>query len=320
MPSDSRPRTPDRTRVSRPLTHRLYVGVDAEKVIVGRDPLRMRTGRARGHRWGSLVEVVPVRPNGRTRDDRIRSASRLALALVVVSAVSSAAGIAWWLAACVALGVLVASAHAQARAAEVAVLALPRRRVGDPATDRLATDRHPAQVLYAREERHAFVATMTAAKRLQRTWPPLQHLIDVDDAERMLNRALADLAEVLGRRQQLRRLRAELSTADDSSLPPGSQAVAALHVQRARIEQVWRETGQEANRHIRGIEAAAAAGENLIREQQIGLAARDAERALAHLTASAVPAGASTAPELADRTAAVIEAYRELADRYARGV
>jgi hypothetical protein len=54
------------------------------------------------------------------------------------------------------------------------------------------------------------------------------------------------------------------------------------------------------------------AGENLIREQRIGATAERAEQALAQLTASGAGRSLEAGPELAERTAAVIAAYREL--------
>jgi hypothetical protein len=63
---------------------------------------------------------------------------------------------------------------------------------------------------------------------------------------------------------------------------------------------------------LAGINAAALAGESVLREQRISRAARDAELAISQLTAG--PAAAAEAgPELAERTAAVVAAYRELA-------
>lgn len=313
---------------------RLHIGTDAEKTVVDPGPLKMRTGRAVRRRWGSITEVSPATPSGRTRDQRIRALSQIALGLVLLSAVLASTGVDWWASSLGALLLLGGIAYGQARAAAVGVLALPDGARADT-----------AHVLYAREEREAFARTFAVAKRLQRTWPALRHMIDADDAERLLTRALHDLAGVLARRQQIRRLRAELTVVDHRDLPADSPAVAALMAQRERIESLWRETGADANRHIAAISAAATAGENLIREQRVGQAARDAQQTIAHLTtvhrnaahltaatalgATAHPAALSMttgaddaeAPpgagqELADRTAAVIEAYRELDVRY----
>jgi hypothetical protein len=303
------------SRAPRPAGHptgRLYVGTDAEKTVVSPYPLKMRAGRASRRRYGLIVEVTPAVPSGRSRDERTRFVSQLALVAVMVSAVLTGAGVAWWQSAAGAVVLLGWVALVQARAAATGVLALP----GGSADD-------GCHVLYAAPERAAFARAFAVAGRVRRTWPALHHMIDQADAERMLARALTGLAAVLGRRQQLRRLRAELAAVDHRDLPSDSPAVAALLAQRERVEALWRELGEQANRHLAALDAAATAGERLIREQRVGRTARDAEHVIARLSA---PAGAGpvlepdAGRELADRTAAVIDAYRDLAARYSTGV
>src|SRR5690349_10259344 len=133
----------------------------------------MRSGRAKRVRWGSVTEVVPVPASGRGRAERVRFASQLALALVVLSAVLTAVGAAWWLAAAGSIALVAFVAVDQARAARTGVLALPR---GDD-----------AQVLNAAEERAAFERVFAVAKRVRRTWPALRHMIDPIDADHSLS-------------------------------------------------------------------------------------------------------------------------------------
>jgi hypothetical protein len=116
----------------------------------------------------------------------------------------------------------------------------------------------------------------------------------------------------MARRQQVRRLRTELTDAARHDLPADSPAVQALAEQRLRAEALWRSTAAAANRILAGINAAALAGENLIREQRVGDTAREAELAISRLTVGGPPQ-TDAGPELAERTAAVIAAYRELA-------
>jgi hypothetical protein len=276
----------------------LHIGIDTEKVVVSPTPLKMRSGRARRVRWGSVTEVVPAAPSGRSRQDRIRFASQLSLVLVMLSAVLSALGIAWWTAAGGSLALIAFVAVEQARAARTAIIALPK---GDS-----------AHVLVAPEERAAFERAFVVAKRVRRTWPALRHMIDSDDADRSLSAALEELAAIMARRQQIRCLREELAQATRHDLPADSPAVQALAEQRLRVEALWRSTAGAANRILAGINAAALAGENLIREQRIGDTAREAELAISRLTAAGPPR-TEAGPELAERTAAVIAAYRELA-------
>ncbi len=276
----------------------LHIGIDGEKVVVSPVPLKMRTGRARRVRWGSVTEVVPVPPSGRSRQDRVRFASQLTLVLVMLSAVLSALGVAWWAAAGGSVALVAFMAIEQARAARTGIIALPK---GDS-----------AHVLVAAEERAAFERAFAVAKRVRRTWPALRHMIDSDDADRGLSAALEELAAIMARRQQIRCLRAELAQATRHDLPADSPAVQALAEQRLRVEALWRSTAGAANRILGSINAAALAGENLIREQRIGDTAREAELAISRLTAAGPPRTES-GPELAERTAAVIAAYRELA-------
>jgi hypothetical protein len=276
----------------------LHVGIDTEKVVVAPVPLRMRTGRARRRRLGTVTEVVPVPPSGRTRDDRIRFASQLSLVLLAFAAVLVGLGVPWWMPAAGSVALVAYVADQQRRAARTGCLAVP------------AGDCH---VLYAREERDAYQRAVAVARRVRRTWPALEHMIDPDDADRSLARALDDLAAVMGRRQQIRRLRAELAGIDDRNLPVDSPAVLALAAQRARVEVLCRETAASANRIIAAMTAAALTGENLIRESRIGQTARDAELAISRLAAADLARSVEAGPELAERTAAVVAAYRELA-------
>jgi hypothetical protein len=276
----------------------LHIGIDAEKVVVSPLPLKMRVGRARRVRWGSVTEVVPVPSSGRSRPDRVRFASQLSLVLVVLSAVLSALGVAWWAAASGSIALVVFVAGEQARAARAGIVALPKGE--------------GSHVLHAAEERAAFERAFVVAKRVRRTWPALRHMIDPVDADLSLTAALAELAAIMAQRQQVRRLRVELADATRHDLPADSPAVRALAEQRLRVEALWRSTAGAANRILASINAAALAGENLIREQRIGDTAREAEMAISRLTAGGPPQ-TEAGPDLAERTAAVIAAYRELA-------
>ena len=277
----------------------LHIGIDAEKVVVAPVPLRMRTGRAQRRRRGTVTEVVPLPPSGRTRADRIRFAFQVSLVLLVFCAVLAALGIPWWAPAAGSVALVAFVAEQQRRAARTGYLAVPG---GD--------DVH---VLDTREERVAYERAVAVARRVRQTWPALEHMVDPGDADRSLARALDDLAAVMSRRQEIRRLRAELAAIDDQKLPAASPAVLALAEQRARVDALWRETGASANRIIAAINAAALAGDNFIRERRIGETARHAELAITRLAVAGRARSLEAAPELAERTAAVVAAYRELA-------
>ena len=275
----------------------LHIAIDAEKVVVAPYGLTMRTGRARRERTGSVTEVRPVRPSGRSREVRLTFVARLALPLIFASAALFAVGLPWWLAAGAAIAAITEIWRRQARAARPGIVAVPR------------DDR--ARVLRSPEERAAFDRAVVVSRRVRRTWPALPDMIDPVAADRALTLALDDLATLMSRRQEIRRLRAELAGVRRQDVPADSPAVAALAAQRVRVEQLWQETGEQANRILRSINAAALAGETFLREQEIASTARAAEAVLAELTLGAPPA--ENGPELADRTEAVITAYRELA-------
>ncbi len=277
---------------------RLHIGIDTEKVVVATRPLVMLAGRARRHTTGSVTEVIPVPGSGRTRAERARFAARLALPLLVLGAVPGALGMPWWAGQVVALTLVAAVARRQSRAARTGVLTVPS---GDT-----------AHVLVAGAERAAYERAVVVSRRIRRTWPALGDLIDPADADRTLTRALAELAALMARRQQIRLLRTELRAARPGPLPADSLAVQALAAQRDRVERLWRTTGAQANRMLAGIDAAALAGESLIREERLRQTARDAERAITRLAPAGPAPVAEAGPELAERTTAVIAAYREL--------
>ncbi len=284
--------------VTMPAPRVLHIGIDAEKIVVAPHPLTTRAGRARRHTTGSITEVVPVPGSERSRADRTRFAARLALPLLVLGAVPGAFGLPWWAGPAVAMALVALVAREQSRSARTGVLAVP---VGDT-----------AHVLVAREERAAYERAVVVSRRIRRTWPALGGLVDPADADRTLTRALSELAALMARRQQIRRLRTELQTARHGEVPAGSPALLALAAQRSRVERLWRTTGDQANRMLASIDEAALAGESLIREQRLQQTAREAERAITRLALAGPVPVIEAGPELAERTAAVIAAYREL--------
>lgn len=275
----------------------LHIGLDHEKTVVSAYPLKARSGRLRRTRTGTLIEAVPRPPSGRSREERVTSAARLALPLVLISAVLSVFGMSWWLAAAGSVALVALFWRGQARAAQPAALAVPR-------------DSH-SRVLWTAPERAAFEGALVASRRVRRTWPALAGMIDPQAADWSLTEALDELAEVLGRRQELRRLRRELTAVRDADIPADSPARSAVEAQSERAEELGREADAAVDRILRSIDAAARAGESFIRERQVAATARYAERTLARVTGA--PTVTDSGPELADRTEAVIAAYRDLA-------
>jgi hypothetical protein len=275
----------------------MHAGIDAEKVVVSPYPIKARSGVAKRERAGSLIEFVPRAPSGRGREERVTFAARVALPLLFVSAVLAAFGFNWWLAAGGSAALVALVWRRQARAAQQVAFAVPRDS--------------ESRVLWSAPERAAFAGALDASRRVRRTWPALDGMIDPVLADRSLTRALGELADVLGRRQELRRLRSDLAGVRDADIPADSPARLAADAARERADEAWREAGDTANRILGSIDAAARAGESFIRERQVAATARHAERTLARV--AGVPAIAESGPDLAGRTEAVIAAYRDLA-------
>jgi hypothetical protein len=239
---------------------------------------------------------MPVPPSGRSRETRVTFLARLGLPMFFAAAVLYAAGAPWWLLAAGVACTLGLVGRNDRRRAMRATFAVPRDS--------------DARVLRTAEERTAYARAVAVSRRVRHTWPALTGMIDPVTADRSLTNALDDLATLLVRRQELRLLRAGLSTVRRKAVATDSPAVLALDAQREQADRLWLETGEQANRILRGIDATALAGETFVHERRIGDTARRAERVLARLTAGAPPVG--SAPDLADRTEAVLAAYREL--------
>jgi hypothetical protein len=225
----------------------LHAGIDAEKVVVSPYPIKARSGVARRERTGSLVESVPRPSSGRSREERVTFAARLALPLLFVSALLAAAGFSWWLAAGGSAALVALLWRRQARAAQPAIFAVPRDA--------------ESRVLWSVPERAAFAGAMDASRRVRQTWPALDGMIDPVLADRSLTRALGELADVLGRRQELRRVRADLAGVRNADIPADSPARLAADSARERADEAWREAGDTANRILGSIDAAARAGD-----------------------------------------------------------
>ncbi|MCO8274800.1 hypothetical protein M1L60_29810 [Actinoplanes sp. TRM 88003] len=277
----------------------LHIGLDAEKTVISPYALSLRTGRAVRHRSGSTTEVVPVDPSGADRAVRLAAASRLSFTLIFVSAALYAVGVPWWLPLTASVAAVAVLWQHQSRAAQEASFEIP---AGEG-----------VHVLRSEPERAVFRRAVGVSRRIRRTWPALSGMIDPGPADRSLTSALDELGGLLVRRQELRRLRAEIAAVRDQDVPADSPAVRALAAQRDRADQLWREAGGQVNRILRSLDRTVLAGEAFRRECEIGETARQAELVLSGLADQPPAPVTETGPELADRTAAVIKAYRELA-------
>src|SRR4051812_26625451 len=146
----------------------LFIGVDGEKAVVAPYPLKMRSGRARRRRTGSVTEIVAVPSSGRSREVRLRFAAQLGLVLLFLSGILNAAGLPWWAVIGGSALILASVTIEQARAARPGRIAIP------------AGDQH--HVLITAQERAAYEKALVVARRIRGTWPALAHMIDPVDA------------------------------------------------------------------------------------------------------------------------------------------
>ncbi|NJC71240.1 hypothetical protein HC031_16185 [Planosporangium thailandense] len=285
----------------------LYVAHDDQMVIVSTLPLRIRGGRAETFRWGSVVEISPADPGEDTVG--VRELRRFAVLLLVVAVLFACVRSGWWLIP--ALGgtvCLAASVVGGWLRREGAILA--------PEIDR-RPDEH--RVLIDDEDREAFSEAIDLGERISKTWPALHGLIDTAAAGRQLAHALWELAGLLERRQDLREVRDDLAEKDHDGLPADSPAVRELRAQREKVAAALADLDADVHRRLSDLTATALAGENFLREQEIGELIRDTDQRLAELTPHDLPGGPESGAALAEHTQAVLAAYRDLTDKYGDG-
>ncbi|MEV6344683.1 hypothetical protein [Actinoplanes sp. NPDC051851] len=164
------------------------------------------------------------------------------------------------------------------------------------------------RTLFDEPERRRFQDALTVAESVAGTWPALAGLIDERDARWALNQALWDLADVLARHQDIRRILAALEEYADDDLPRAQRDVTEqLTTARAALRRL---DEQIASREA-SLAAAERAGRRLDRERRLDETLRESAASI-DIQAVGSP-GVDTAGELAEQTDAVVQAYRELA-------
>ena len=270
----------------------LYVAHDDKLVIVSRLPLEVVGGRGLSFGWGSVVEVTPAEQPG---DQRPLTGVPYGLGIIFgIVGVLLLLGGAPWGGLLVLLGVAAGGGTA---------LYGWRRRPGVISAPRLGSDREQHHVLFDDRDRKMFSDAIDLCQRTSETWPALGALIDVPMAERQLAQALFDLAGALERRQELRELHAELAKHDGAF---------ELAPRMVKATSALAEVDDEVAQRLATLNTVAVAGEELIRDQEIDALAREADEALARLTSAGPAIVADAGSELAERTEAVLRAYREL--------
>ncbi|MFI5897953.1 hypothetical protein ACIA5D_48515 [Actinoplanes sp. NPDC051513] len=270
----------------------LYVAHDDKLAIVSRLPLEVVGGRGLSFGWGSVLEVTPADKPG---DSGPTTGVLYSFGTIfgIIGGVLLLGGVFWG-------GFFVLAGIA---AGGGAVLYGLRRRPGVISAPSLESDRDQHHVLVDDRDRKVFSDAIDLCQRTSETWPALGALIDVPIAEKQLAQALFDLAGALERRQELRDLHAELAEHDGAF---------ELAPRMAKATSALAELDDEVTQRLATLNAVAVAGEELIRDQEIDALAREADETLARLTSAGPAIVADAGSELAERTEAVLRAYREL--------
>ncbi|MET0423240.1 MAG: hypothetical protein ABW046_05170 [Actinoplanes sp.] len=260
---------------------RLYVLRRDDAVLVSRSRLRFAGGRPVPRSWSAVVEIVPPAAGARSPADT---------ALVVVP--SLLAG-----------GALAAFAPLEAAIATGGALLLTLPYVAPRLRRRWAArgaDRTPVRTL---TDRPAVDRVLALADRVAATWPELGTLIDPAEAETMLTEALWEITGVLERRQELTARLTDLTR-------PGFTTAKELTAQVAAVRSALSDSAIDLARREASLRRAEEAGRAFARDRQMHQAIQAAEHSLRADVAVAPEVDA--AADLADRTGAVLTAYREL--------
>ncbi|WP_051807940.1 hypothetical protein [Actinoplanes subtropicus] len=169
--------------------------------------------------------------------------------------------------------------------------------------------------LTAAAERTAFDRAVTVADRVAKTWPALDGLIDVPEAENLLAEALWEIAGGLARRQELKAVLAQLTRPDFAAAPPADATAAKLQTQIRATKEALSAVEIDLAGRLASLGRAEEAGRTLIREREMHEAIRAAERSLATTSpdpATAAAPASDPAADLAEHTHLVLTAYREL--------
>ncbi|HWG97914.1 MAG TPA: hypothetical protein VNV66_01005, partial [Pilimelia sp.] len=203
--------------------------------------------------------------------------------------------------------------HAPAdRLGAAALLALVFVAAGAAAQRRARLRWESAQcVLTGRAERAAFEAAVADAERIQRCWPTLDQLADPVDPRAALARALWELALTLRGRGRLRGVVQALDRAA-APVPESDPLRAVLRSRIAGVRARLATVEADARHRLRQIRRLALVCQQHADRCVARARAAETVRAAETLLHEPPPAAAGPAEDLAERTEAVLLAYREL--------
>lgn len=281
----------------------LWIASDDAQAVVAMLPLKI-AGAQLKHEWGSITDLRALRPAPRSRN--FGGLIVLALIVVVISAALCLGG----------APLMVVLILAALVIGPGSVAFFREESPGHVVAPDLQKFPEIHRVLDAGEEREDFLDLVELAERAGRSLPALDGLVDAADAGEALAHALWVGADALGRRKQLRSLVDGLKQNNPNRPSATSRAAGYLTEQRKKAKGLWDQANEKLARVQATLEAAAVAGENFIREQELMEAARRGEEALVGLAPHDLEVPGDASGQLAEGTAAVLDAYRELNDLY----
>jgi hypothetical protein len=295
------------TGVIRLARSRLYVARNASATVVARSRPWMIGGRTVHRRWyATLVErTTPAQEQHWSVFEAGTVLVPPLVVLLAVTALADSVGLGF-LAGCIVFFVLAYLGPMQGQRRF-------HRLIGHPAAADVRT-------LSQSTGREVFDRALHSADRVSETWPALTGLVQVTDAEEMLNEALWELAGVLVKAEQVHTVLLELSRPEFAQRSRTDETAREVEEQRRATRAALVTLNEEVARRVGGIQRAEVAGWTFIREKEMRQAIHAAEESLRSLRDEEPAAAGAPRPdagaELAEHTQSVVAAYRELTSQY----
>jgi hypothetical protein len=171
------------------------------------------------------------------------------------------------------------------------------------------------RVLTHHEDREQVRAAVSNARYTLRVWPQLQTAVALDDPGPALASAVWEVTGILAERAVVRDATRKLDQAI-RTVPDDSPVHADLVSRLAQAQATQQHLDDETRRRLGALHTLANEVDGFIRQRQALAAARavvrDVDQVLGAVTGGHLPPGGDPGAELAEQTAAVLAAYREL--------
>ncbi|MEV6928733.1 hypothetical protein AB0M46_30170 [Dactylosporangium sp. NPDC051485] len=254
--------------------------------------------------------VVVIRLSGNEGNDRARTAPDLAgTRLLTGSILAIVAG------ATVTASALINPLLMLPVGAAAAVYVGRRHNAAAAGLERRWAERH--RMLATRPEVARFRKGFDAARTILVAWPFLADLVQIPSPRGEVAASLWTLAGLLSEHADLAEQHAALNDARLGALPPEAPVRAALEERLALVERSQQRLSAEIDRRLESLTTLAARCAGFVREESALHAAHEAVRRADESLHRLTPPEVLThtpdeAQELAERTTAIISAYREL--------